>query len=253
MNNRVEVVSQYAAGPLQTYEGTTSKHGFPVAAPWIDTGLGYARSNGWARPPLYFPTDVRLMIPGVAGEASGAITATNLITANKGVWADSTEYAKGDLVFSSGFWVCIVAHVGPGDASTTPAVDGGHWRSTPWIYALGAGTALSQIVAATMTHANVLTSCAALYFAGMGPWRAANLFEVINIANYGIATGFDSAIFHLAASRYWLSSADPNFSSYATQVLFNQGVGGLGCVALGAADKTTSFLPLPVFGGYINP
>jgi len=117
---RTGQVTSYADGDDGYFQA-----GNPRTTRFIDNlnGTISDRATGlqWVKQP-------ELIIPGATG-----VQTANQIQAVKGAWADSVAYLAADLVaHNSKWWVCVLAHTGPGDASTDPDTDSTHWRETVW-------------------------------------------------------------------------------------------------------------------------
>lgn len=164
-------------------------------------------------PPLMFVKSVNLMIPGAAGEASGAIHPSNQVQRPRGDWHVTTDYLPGDSVWdaSGNVWVCIQGHnSGGADISNALGSQPLLWRSSPL-------ASSADVTAATDTSAHFNWSLAiaaclggrfggSLYYAGYDDWRLPNIFEISLLLSMGIVAPMLPALPQLPSDQYWSST-----------------------------------------------
>jgi hypothetical protein len=224
--------------------------GWPGAR-FVDNGDGTVTDYA-LNPPLVWVKQPELIIPGVEGEASGAIHATNQVQRAQGNWADSTAYLAADLVaHNSKFWVCIAAHTGPGDASTDPDTDAVHWRKTLWT-----GSAANLTTVATMIWA-AATDNSLMHYSGVGPWSASNplgwrlpnVLEFASLLTWSLVNPVDVTQFpnSISSGSYWTSTVRSSLPSTWAYYVYTSSAVQIYPQLMSAAAYVR-----PVRGGFVN-
>lgn len=140
------------------------------------------------------------IIPGAS------VLASNQTQVARGNYANTTAYSVGDVVSSTGYYVCVIAHTSNGASVVADLVNNPlSWRLTVWT-----ASAANLITPATMIRNTGITNCEALEYAGHTDWRLPNAFELFTIVNFGAESPASYATFfpNTMSSIYWSSTPE---------------------------------------------